>query len=67
LARELLLSPLLEPINNKRSSKMSNTLDFSKAKALEIGKSDHCAIKEVHNENIFSFPEGINELTKMCR
>jgi len=38
---------------------MSNTLDFSKAKALEIGKSDHCAIKEVHNENIFSFPEGI--------
>ena len=38
---------------------MSNTLDFSKTKALEIVKNDHCAIKQVHNDNIFTFPEGI--------
>jgi len=38
---------------------MSNTLDFSKTKALEIVKNDHCAIKEVSSDNIFTFPEGI--------
>ena len=38
---------------------MSNTLDFSKTKALEIVKNEHCAIKEVHSDNIFTFPEGI--------
>ena len=38
---------------------MSNTLDFSKTKALEIVKNEHCAIKELHSDNIFTFPEGI--------
>ena len=38
---------------------MGNTLDFSKTKALEIVKNEHCAIKEVHSDNIFTFPEGI--------
>ena len=37
--------------------KMSNTLDFSKTKALEIVKNEHCAIKELHSDNIFTFPD----------
>ena len=38
---------------------MAKSLDFSRAKALEIVKNDRCAIKQVHNDNIFKFPEGI--------
>lgn len=38
---------------------MSTNMDFSKKSALEIGKNDHCEIKQVHSDNIFTFPEGI--------
>jgi flagellar assembly factor FliW len=38
---------------------MEKGVEFSKAKALEICSSERCEIKEVPENSIFTFPEGI--------